>query len=38
MERATGAPDYETDRGEMSAQVDIRSLIECLHSDNVYYS
>jgi len=38
MARATGAPDYGTHLGEMSAQVDIRRLIECLHSENVYYS
>jgi len=38
MARATGAPDYRTHHGEMSAQVDIRRLIEHLHSENIYYS
>jgi len=38
MARATGAPDYGTHHGEMSARVDIRHLIERLHSENVYYS
>jgi len=38
MARATGAPDYGTYHGEMSAQLDIRRLIERLHSENVYYS
>jgi len=38
MARATGAPDYGTHHGEMLARVDIRRLIERLHSENVYYS
>jgi len=38
MARATGAPDNGTHHGEMSVRVDIRRLIEPLHSENIYYS
>jgi len=38
MAIATGAPDDGTNHGEMSARVDIRRLIERLHSENLYYS